>query len=150
MIASSSSFTTYRAAVGACLLNEAHDRILVFQRSDTGTWQLPQGGIEPLETPEDALWREVAEETGFTQKDLRIVAEIPPRLLAYTLPHHLQSEKTGLGQTVLWYYLQFHPDTWPVPQLGAEFTTCRWMPWVDFIDEWAAAFKRSMYEALQP
>ena len=39
-------------------------RLLLVRGSDTGTWQMVGGAVEPDETPEDAARREAAEETG--------------------------------------------------------------------------------------
>ena len=49
--------------VRAIILNEAGE-VLLQRRTDTGTWGLPAGGVEPDETPREALRREVAEETA--------------------------------------------------------------------------------------
>ncbi|WP_373486849.1 (deoxy)nucleoside triphosphate pyrophosphohydrolase [Blastomonas sp.] len=54
--------------VVAALLSDRHGRMLVQQRpqgkSMAGLWEFPGGKIEPGETPEQALARELAEELG--------------------------------------------------------------------------------------
>lgn len=56
--------------VVAAALFDADDRVLVAQRpagkSLAGLWEFPGGKIEPGETPEAALARELAEELGIT------------------------------------------------------------------------------------
>ncbi len=56
--------------VAAAALVDAEGRILVQQRppggSLAGLWEFPGGKIEPGETPEAALMRELAEELGVT------------------------------------------------------------------------------------
>ena len=49
------------------------DRILMVRtrRRDRVVWELPGGGIEPGETPEEAAIRELKEETGMDGKVLR-------------------------------------------------------------------------------
>ena len=54
----------YRKCVGMMILN-AKKKILVGRRLDhpSGYWQMPQGGIDDNEKPEEAVWREMMEET---------------------------------------------------------------------------------------
>lgn len=58
----------------------------MIQRRDVPVWVLPGGGIEPLELPEDAVVREILEETGFTVKAVRLVGAYLPinRLAKHT------------------------------------------------------------------
>lgn len=52
----------FRIAVSALLFDE--DRVLLAHRRDIDWWNLPGGGMEYGETVEEALKREVLEETG--------------------------------------------------------------------------------------
>jgi 8-oxo-dGTP diphosphatase len=54
------------------ILRDSSDRVVIV-REDKG-WFLPGGGIEPGETAEQALVREVQEECGFIVKLGRLVA----------------------------------------------------------------------------
>jgi ADP-ribose pyrophosphatase YjhB (NUDIX family) len=53
----------FRIAVSALLFDE-QQRILLAHRRDIDWWNLPGGGMEANETVEDAVKREVLEETG--------------------------------------------------------------------------------------
>ena len=55
------------------LVRDARGRVLLVRRADDGRWAMPGGWVDPGETPEQAVVREAAEETG-----LRVSA---PRLL---------------------------------------------------------------------
>lgn len=54
--------------VVACALLDADNRVLIAQRPPgkamAGLWEFPGGKVEPGETPEDAVIREIAEELG--------------------------------------------------------------------------------------
>ncbi len=52
-----------RQPVGA-LVYDAEGNVLLQQRSDNSRWSTPVGGMDPGETPADAVVREVWEETG--------------------------------------------------------------------------------------
>lgn len=56
--------------VVACALVDADRRVLIAQRPEgkamAGLWEFPGGKIEPGETPEAALIRELAEELGIS------------------------------------------------------------------------------------
>lgn len=56
--------------VSACALIDADNRILLAQRPEgkpmAGLWEFPGGKVEPGETPESALIRELNEELGIT------------------------------------------------------------------------------------
>jgi HAD superfamily hydrolase (TIGR01450 family) len=48
----------------AAIVLDDHHRVLLVRRSDNGLWSLPMGHVEPTETVEEAIGREVFEETG--------------------------------------------------------------------------------------
>ena len=51
----------FRAGVVTVVSNAA-GHVMAFERIDiAGAWQLPQGGIDGLERPVDAAWRELRE-----------------------------------------------------------------------------------------
>jgi putative (di)nucleoside polyphosphate hydrolase len=90
----------YRANVAAFVLNE-NGEILCCQRSDNHeAWQIPQGGIDPGETPDDAAMRELLEEIGTNQVSLIAKLDEP---ISYDWPENLFYR--GFHGQEQWYYL---------------------------------------------
>lgn len=56
----------------AGLIYNSEDELLL-QRKFDGSWSLPAGAIEPSETPQEAIKREVLEETGYVVRELQLV-----------------------------------------------------------------------------
>lgn len=142
----------FRAGVGAAIVDR--ERVLAFRRAGpNGAWQLPQGGIEIGESPDDALWRELREETLLSPEDVRIIARHPV-WLGYELPAEARTEKTGRGQAHAWFALaplrtELSPtvDGAANPN-GSELVQSEWMDWDDLIAR-AIAFRQPVYAALR-
>jgi glycerol-1-phosphatase len=64
--------TALRVSVNAFILNDA-GQVLLQCRADNGYWNLPGGGLELGESLEQALHREVREETGLEVRVLRLI-----------------------------------------------------------------------------
>src|SRR5574337_1151219 len=97
----------YRPNVAIVIVN---GRNLVFwgKRIREHSWQFPQGGINPGEAPEQAMYRELREEVGLEPQHVRILGRTR-EWLRYDVPRHwIRREFRGSyrGQKQIWYLLR--------------------------------------------
>jgi putative (di)nucleoside polyphosphate hydrolase len=139
----------YRPCVGVVLINR-DGRVWVGRRVDTaGAWQMPQGGIDPGETPLDAARRELLEETG--ARSVEPLAETAG-WLRYDLPDDLLGKVWGgryRGQEQKWFALRFLGDDSEINLAGhhREFDSWHWATADEVLAE-IVPFKRQVYAAV--
>ncbi len=76
----------------AAVIQDDEGRLLLQEKSSGEGWSLPAGGIEPGETPQQAIAREVLEETGLTVRSLDLLGVFGGAEFRYTYPHGDQVE----------------------------------------------------------
>ena len=81
----------FRANVGI-ILTDGDGRVLIAGRRGRGGWQFPQGGIQPEETTEAAMFRELHEEVGLAPSDVELVG-LDGRLAALSVAGSLHSPR---------------------------------------------------------
>ena len=151
---SDKNLSLYRPCVGVMLVNR-HGHAFVGKRIDNREgdfWQMPQGGVDEGEEPDQALLRELWEETGATATHVEVVARLPGELL-YDLPDSLKGKLWGgryVGQRQTWYLARFtgaDNDIDLEAHDPPEF--CEWK-WVvpELLPELIVPFKREVYAAI--
>ena len=75
-----------RLGCSAVIFDEKREKVFLTKRADNGLWCLPSGGMEPGESVEETIIREVWEETGLTVHVLRLVGVYsdPDALVVYS------------------------------------------------------------------
>ena len=140
----------YRPAAGVMLINDAK-HVWVGQRLDNKleAWQMPQGGLDPGEDPEQAALRELEEETGIRRDLVEIIARAPEEL-TYDLPDDLIGvvwKEKWRGQRQTWFLARFLGTDADVNLQTAhpEFRAWRWSP-VEELPALIVPFKKKLYE----
>ncbi|XP_021865563.1 nudix hydrolase 26, chloroplastic [Spinacia oleracea] len=143
----------YRRNVGICLINPSK-KIFAASRIDIpDSWQMPQGGIDKGEDPQNAAIRELREETGVTS--VEVLAEVP-YWLAYDYPPDVReklSRRWGSnwkGQAQKWFLLKLVGSEDEINLLGdgtekAEFGKWEWMTPEEVVEH-AVDFKKHVIE----
>lgn len=132
----------FRANVVA-VVTDAAGRVMAFERSDVpGAWQLPQGGLDDGETPEEAAWRELGEETGLSADHVELIGEFP-EWTAYEWPEG--PRRNGrMGQAQRWFTFRVVDDEVQPEPDGVEFTSWKWVE-RDWLVEQVVDFRRASY-----
>lgn len=140
----------YRPCVGVMLVNK-HGQAFVGQRIDNNqdAWQMPQGGVDKGEDPQDAAFRELCEETGVTRDKIDLIAQTN-EWQTYDLPLDLVPKiwkGRYRGQKQLWYLFRFKGTDADISIETEipEFSAWKWLDVSDLSSK-IVPFKRQLYE----
>ena len=133
------------------ILND-DNKILVGKRMDhpSGHWQMPQGGIDENENPEEAVWREMYEEIG--TKNAKMIKK-SAHWINYEIPSEtLKTLPWGdkfIGQTQKWFAFRFKgsDEEINVSTVNPEFSEWRWTNH-NLLVENIVPFKRNTYKII--
>ena len=124
----------FRANVGIILSN-SEGKVFWARRAGQKAWQFPQGGIDEDESPVDAMYRELHEETGLLPEHVELVGKTDDWLRC-------------IGQKQIWFYLRLtgcEGDFDLCCSDKPEFDCWRWVDYWAPVDE-IVAFKRKVYK----
>jgi putative (di)nucleoside polyphosphate hydrolase len=138
----------YRPNVGIVICDK-QGQVLWARRYGQHSWQFPQGGINPGETAEQAMYRELFEEVGLSRKDVRILASTR-NWLRYKLPKRLvrwDTKPVCIGQKQKWFLLQLMCNDADINMQRSstpEFDGWRWVSFWYPVRQ-VVSFKRDVY-----
>lgn len=141
----------YRPNVGIILLN-ANRQVFWGKRVREHAWQFPQGGIKEGEDPEQAMFRELEEETGLKPHHVEIIGRTRD-WLKYDVPERwVRREWRGYyrGQKQIWFLLKMLGQDSDVTLKSdlekPEFDAWRWHDYWIPLDS-VIEFKRGVYRS---
>ena len=141
-----------RLGVGIIVLNN-ENQVFVGKRKDNPTdrWQMPQGGVDQGENLEEAMKRELKEETSI--QNIKIIKELD-EWTEYELPDYLLGKiwkGKYKGQRQKWFIVRFLGDDTEI-NLNTkypEFIEWQWIK-IENLPEVIVQFKKKVYEDLLP
>lgn len=140
----------FRANVGIILTND-EGSLFWARRIGQEAWQFPQGGIQDHETPEEALYRELAEEVGLAPEDVTVIGATRG-WLRYWLPRRYvrrNCRPVCIGQKQKWFMLRLLGSEAKVCLDGTpkpEFDSWRWVSYWYPVRQ-VVPFKREVYRS---
>lgn len=149
----------YRPNVGIVICNKKGQLFWAHRINNDG-WQFPQGGVSRNEALIDAMYRELHEETGLEQKDVRVITHTQ-EWLKYDLPKKfLRNQRRSArstsrkrisfkGQKQVWFLVELTGEESGVDLTGGlevpEFDRWCWVD-ADHAISNIVDFKRSVYK----
>jgi len=139
----------YRKGAGIVLLNS--DKLIFGGKridNPSDAWQMPQGGLDSGESPEDGALRELKEETGVDPSKVSVLAQSSD-WLRYDLPTNLTDrlwKGKYIGQEQMWFLMRFEGDNSDIDITAhnPEFSEWQWMD-AEALVEKIVVFKRDLY-----
>lgn len=143
----------YRPCAGIMLVN-TDGLVFVGKRLDnpgSDAWQMPQGGIDEGEEPEEAALRELTEETGVVADKVAIIGRTREELY-YDLPPELLGKLwkgQWRGQRQFWFLMRFLGEDGDIDirTRHAEFSEWKWAD-PEGLPDMIVPFKKLIYRAV--
>lgn len=141
----------FRPNVGLMIVNPKGE-VWLGKRADGSKYkyneQMPQGGIDTGETPIEAAYRELWEETGLTKEKVTLIGE-SKHWHAYRFPHAIRFQnEIYIGQRQKWFLFLYKGDggdfNLEVYPEEIEFVSYNWYPLNQMIER-VVPFKRDVY-----
>lgn len=140
---------SYRPNVAALFVDK-EGLLLVCERWNVkGAWQFPQGGVDPGEELEEALFREVEEEIGMLPEHYKVIDRKGG--YRYVYPKKVRWRKLrkhgnhGQEQTYFLCRLKRSAPEIDVDQKPPEFRDHKWIRPEEFQIDWLPEFKHEVY-----
>lgn len=148
----------FRPNVGIVICNK-QGQLLWAKRIGQSAWQFPQGGIKAEESLEQALYRELDEEVGLAEGDVKILHKTDD-WLRYKLPKNFirfNSDPLCIGQKQKWFLLSLESDEEQIrldKSGDPEFDDWRWVsywyPLTQVIEFKRDVYRRALKELSNP
>lgn len=137
----------FRANVGIVLMHGP--QLFLGRRAGGRGWQFPQGGMREGETPEEAAYRELAEEIGVERGGVELLGATSEWLRYRLPPRYIRRKQQPLcvGQRQRWFLLRLATDEVRFDfgrTAEPEFDRWRWVSWWEPVRE-VIFFKRTVY-----
>jgi len=139
----------FRLNVGIILSNE-QGKVFWARRVGQDAWQFPQGGIDKSESPEEAMFRELTEETGLSNNDVEVLGSTK-EWLHYRLPKRYvrkNQQPLCIGQKQIWFMLRMKCCESAVDLAHSETPEFDRWRWVEYWEPSRKVifFKRKVYK----
>ena len=138
----------YRLNVGIMIVNRDHKILAGDAFHYPGEWMMPQGGIGSSESAQEALQRELLEETGFQFEQVQIIREHDEWLQYLFRKPQYKDDIFYIGQRQKWFLLEYNG---PLPEIKnvkeQEFSSFDWVD-ADWLVEQIPAFKKEVYRTI--
>ena len=137
----------FRAHVGIVLMRGSE--VFLGRRTGGRGWQFPQGGMRVGETPEEAVYRELAEEVGVERDGVELAGSTSEWLRYRLPPRYVRRNQHPLcvGQRQRWFLLRLTTEVVEFDfgrTAEPEFDRWRWAGWWEPVRE-VIYFKRPVY-----
>jgi len=145
---------SYKPTVSALILNKNNKVLLTHNKSHgPDFWKLPQGGVEPDESLEKAIKREMKEELSSSAFSIIKQSDVEYK---YDWPKDVQKKKGFIGPKLTFFILRCEDESTFKPNLETE--ELDGLKWVDLdtlpshfstLPEFAATIKKLISEVKQ-
>ncbi|MEM8889930.1 MAG: NUDIX domain-containing protein [Bacteroidota bacterium] len=115
-------------AAGGLVQNEHGEYLMIYNRN---RWTLPKGHVEWQEPIEEAAVREVLEETGLKEVELR--EQMPETF------HTFKKKKKWILKTTFWYKMHASSEQELIPEAAEDIEDVKWMS----KEEWMSVAEKS-------
>ena len=147
----------FRPNVGIVLLND-QDKVWWGKRACSNLWQFPQGGIKHGETPRQAMFRELEEETGLSSEHVKTIGrtrdwlryEVPNKFIGRGARGHYR------GQKQIWFLLRMLGEDRHInlrltkyPEFDAWCWHSYWVPLDSVVEFKRDVYQKALYELSQ-